>query len=268
MNSQYQLFNDFLQNNVLTPFYDARLKKVASLNLSAVLKSKNPYLFKAKNLELAGDFVKSIVDAYLSSQEETLFGNLLETFAIFVSQTVNGGFKSNFRSVDLEFQRGNIYYIVGIKSGTNWGNADQIAAMKNHFKEAKSKLREQGITDEIVAVNGCMYGVEPHPLKDVRRIRGGSAVPEEPDKVYYKYAGQDFWYFVSGDDDLYRAIIQPIDQEAKKKDAAFKAVYTSKVNAMTEEFILDFMAPDNLIDWVKLIDYVSKRRTGTEPPQW
>jgi hypothetical protein len=34
--------------------------------LASVLKRKNPYLFKAKNIELAGDLVKSVVDAFLS----------------------------------------------------------------------------------------------------------------------------------------------------------------------------------------------------------
>ncbi|MBD0372728.1 MAG: hypothetical protein ICV60_17925 [Pyrinomonadaceae bacterium] len=43
-------------------------------------------LFKAKNIELAQDLVKGIVDAHLSSQEETVFGNLLEGFAIYVSE--------------------------------------------------------------------------------------------------------------------------------------------------------------------------------------
>lgn len=83
------------------------------------MKRKNPYLFKAKNLELASDLVKSIVDAFLSSQEETTFGNLMEGFAIFVSETKYGGFKSKFKSVDLEFERDGMYYIVGIKSGIN-----------------------------------------------------------------------------------------------------------------------------------------------------
>ena len=62
---------------------------------------QNPYLFKAKNIELAQDLVKGIVDAFLSSQEETLFGNLLEGFAVYVSSILYGGFKSEFKSIDL-----------------------------------------------------------------------------------------------------------------------------------------------------------------------
>jgi hypothetical protein len=260
MKRSRELYQAYLIEHVLNPFYAKRLNDLKSMRLEKVLKRKNPYLFKAKNIEIAGDLVKSIVDAFLSSQEETMFGNLLENFAIYVSQITDGGFKSKFKSVDLEFERQGIYYIVGIKSGTNWGNADQINAMKNNFKLAKQVLREQGIVGEIVAVNGCMYGTEANPLRNKRQIKRGVFEPEEPDKVYYKYAGQDFWQFISGDDNLYQEIIIPIDQEAKQKDEAFKTAYSSKVNEMTQEFTQHFMAPNNQIDWVKLIDFVSKRR--------
>lgn len=247
-NYLYQNYYDYLSEEVVTPFYNNRLNSLNKLRLKDVLKRKNPYLFKAKNIELAGDLVKSIVDAFLSSQEETMFGNLLEGFAIHISQTLDNGFKSNFKSVDLEFERDGIYYIVGIKSGTSWANSDQITAMRNNFKIAKQNLRQNGITSEIIAVNGCMYGRETVHLKTNIDI----------DKIYYKYAGQDFWYFISNDDNLYQEIIVPIDEKAKERDEKFKSAYAAKVNEMTQDFILNFMK-NNQIDWVKLIDYVSKR---------
>lgn len=118
MNSlDYELYYEFLTKHVLEPFYAKRLNTLNKLTLEGMLHRKNPYLFKAKNIELAGDLVKSVLDAFLSSAEETTFGNLLETFAIYVSSTVDGGFKSKRKSVDLEFQRNGVYYIVGIKSG-------------------------------------------------------------------------------------------------------------------------------------------------------
>jgi Type II restriction endonuclease EcoO109I len=257
INSVYQHYYDYLADEVITPFYNKRLSGLNELKLADVLKRKNPYLFKAKNIELAGDFVKNIIDAFLSSQEETIFGNLLEGFAVYVSETLYGGFKSTLKSVDLEFERGNIYYIVGIKSGIYWGNADQINKMKDNFKLAKRSLRERGITSEIIAVNGCMYGKDRNPLKDKKRVNGKD-VDEEADKVYYKYAGQAFWNFISEDDDLYQEIIVPIDQKAKERDDIFKAAYAAKVNEMTQDFMKHFMR-ENQIDWIGLVDYVSKR---------
>ncbi|WP_264082453.1 PmeII family type II restriction endonuclease [Nostoc sp. CENA543] len=123
----YQIYHDYLIQHVLTPFYDKRFEKLRNLKLKNVLKRKNPYLFKAKNIERAQDFVDSIITAFLSSQEETIFGNLLEGFAIYISESLYGGFKSKLNSVDLEFERNGTYYIVGIKSGTSWGNSDQIS---------------------------------------------------------------------------------------------------------------------------------------------
>lgn len=243
-----QIYNDYLFNDVLIPFSNKRLEKLHNLNLQEILECKNPYLFKSQNIGIASDFVKTMVNSFLSFQEEIIFNHLLEGFAIYISETLYGGFKSKFNSVDLEFEREGKYYLVGIKSGTNWGNSDQISRMKDNFKKAKIKLREQGKACEIIAVNGCIYGKDKNPLK----------TDADPDKTYYKYAGQDFWSFISEDDNLYQQMIVPIDIEAQKKDEIFKTTYFGKINQMTQEFMQDFMK-NNQIDWVKLVDYVSKR---------
>ncbi|NJL82830.1 MAG: cytosolic protein [Chloroflexaceae bacterium] len=251
--SIYDDYYRYLETEVITPFYETRLEKLNSLKLTDILTRKNPYLLKAKNLEFPGDLVKSIIDAFLSSQEETMFGNLLEGFAVYVSEKLYGGFKSTLRSVDLEFERDGIYYIVGIKSGIYWGNSDQINRMRDNFKAAKITLRQQGISGEIQAVNGCIYGKVRSPLK---------VNSDDPEKNYYKYAGQDFWCFISGDDCLYREIIAPIDREARLKDETFKKSYVSKVNEMTQDFMQRFIT-NNQIDWLKLIDFVSKRHESS-----
>lgn len=245
--TQYQDYYDFLAEHVVTPFYYERLMYLrCAMSLSDVLSRKNPYLLKAKNIASPDELVRSIVDAFLSSQEETMFGNKLEAFAIYVSAKLYGGFKSELPSIDLEFERDNVYYIVGIKSGVNWGNSDQVNRMKDNFKAARKFLIGR---DNIVAVNGCIYGKDGKPFKE----------NPDKDKCYYKYAGQDFWNFVSGDDDLYREIIKPIDEEARTRDEEFKRTYDGKVNSMVKEFSNIFLSDDGLIDWVKLVDYVSKR---------
>jgi hypothetical protein len=178
--SSYQHYYAYLAEHVITPFYENRLNNLKQLNLHGVLKRKNPYLFKAKNIEVAGELVKSIVDAFLSSQEETIFGNLLEGFAIYVSKSLYSGFKSELKSVDLEFVRDGVYHIVGIKSGVNWGNSDQVNKMRDNFKVARDILRERGITNEIVAVNGCIYGKDNVPFKTHKDAE--SSITSTPDK--------------------------------------------------------------------------------------
>lgn len=244
----YQKIYQYLSDEVISRFYQQRLTKLLELNLLEVLKRKNPYLFKAKNLEIPSDLVRGILDAYLSAQEETLFGGFLENLAIFISNDVDKGIKSKFKSVDLEFKRDDKYFIVGIKSGPNWANSDQLAQMKTNFKLARLALRQQNLEMEIVAVNGCIYGKERQSFKQ----------DPDPEKNYYKYCGQEFWHFISGDLELYRKLIEPLDREAKKKDEKFKEAYVRKLNEMTSEFMKDFLT-DHQIDWVKLVDFVSKK---------
>ena len=246
----YKKLNAFIASDVIKPFYDIRLIRLKSAKLSDISKRKNPYLFKAKNIETAGDFAKSILDAFLSSQEETIFGDLMENLAIHVCHEVFHGKKAEegiYRSVDLIFERDKKTYVVGIKSGPNWGNADQVNTMRKNLRNAKKLFKAAG-EKEIISVNGCMYGRDNSPHK----------VNKNPDLSYYKICGQAFWELISGDDQLYKKLIQPLDKEAKKRDEVFKELYVKKINEMTKDVVDRFYTKDNL-DWDKIIDYVSKK---------
>ena len=110
----------FIEPNIQA-FHQRRLESLQKVKLDDILKSKNPYLYKAKNITTAHDLVKSLLDAHLSSQEETIFGGFLEELARFVSKEIYGGKKSSAEGIDLEFEKNNIKYIVTIKSGPSWG---------------------------------------------------------------------------------------------------------------------------------------------------
>ena len=79
--------------------------------MKAVLKHKNPYLFKVKNITTAGDFIKTVLDAHLSSQEETLFGSFLEGLAIYICNYVYRGSKSSAEGIDLELEKDGQRYL-------------------------------------------------------------------------------------------------------------------------------------------------------------
>jgi hypothetical protein len=101
-------------------FHQNRLEKLEGLKLNTVLLRKNPYLFKAKNILTSEQLVRNVLDAYLSSQEETLFGNFLEGVAIYVCGIVYDGRKpstSALEGIDLVFNNDNRIFIVEIKSG-------------------------------------------------------------------------------------------------------------------------------------------------------
>ncbi len=247
----YDKLNAFIASDIIQPFYKIRLERLEFAKLANIAKRKNPYLFKAKNIETAGDLAKGLLDAFLSSQEETIFGDLMENLAIHVCHQVFNGAKAQqgkYRSVDLIFERDGKTYIVGIKSGPNWGNSDQINIMRKNFKKARALIRSELGKKDLVAVNGCIYGKDNVPHK----------VNKDPDISYYKICGQAFWELISGDDQLYKKLIQPLDKEAKKRDEIFKKLYIKKINEMTKDIIYLFYAKNNL-DWDKIIEYVSKK---------
>ena len=146
----------FVEANI-PAFHQNRIEKLKRLKLKTILKRKNPYLFKVKNITTAGDFIKTILDAYLSSQEETLFGGFLEELARFICHSVYGGQKSAAEGIDLELVKDSIRYIITIKSGPSWGNSSQISRMKDNFRKAKRILKTNSLTPQhIVAINGSL----------------------------------------------------------------------------------------------------------------
>src|SRR3989344_3368585 len=113
---------DYAENNI-SIFHQKRLDCVQNnINLLKILKQKNPYLFKAKNILTAQDLIKGFLDAFLQSQEETLFGSFIEGLAIFVCDKVYGAKKSKLTGIDLEFEKDQVIHVVEIKAGWNWGN--------------------------------------------------------------------------------------------------------------------------------------------------
>ena len=210
---------DYVAANIQV-FHQKRLDSLQKLKMLDVVRRKNPYLFKAKDINTAPEFVKTILDAFLSSQEEGIFGGFLEELAIFISSQVYGGQKSAAEGIDLEFEKDNTRYIVSIKSGPNWGNSDQKKKMQSNFKRAKQTLSVSPSSMNVVAVNGCCYGKDRKPNKG----------------DYWKLCGQQFWKFISGDDSLYTGIIEPLGHQAKEKNEQFMREYAKVINRFTAEF--------------------------------
>jgi hypothetical protein len=228
----------------ISSFHQSRIDKLKTLKLKTILKKKNPYLFKAKYFPTASDIVKSLTDAFISSAEETIFGDWLEGLAIFVCGKIYDGRKSSTTGIDLEFDKDHVRYIVSIKSGPNWGNSSQVAKMKADFTKAKRTIRTSKSNMEIVAVNGCCYGIDNNPDKG----------------EYFKYCGQDFWYFISGEKMLYTNIIEPLGTKAKEKNEEFQKNYSEMINRFTKEFIDEFCTKDGAIDWNKMVQFNSKSK--------
>ncbi|MCF8382109.1 MAG: cytosolic protein [Chlorobium sp.] len=239
----YESLNDvstYVENNIGT-FHQKRIASLDGLSLKKVLKRKNPYLFKAKYVLTAEEIIRGLVDAHISSNEETIFGDWLEGLAIFINGKVYGGWKSGIDGIDLEFDNDGQRFMVNIKSGPNWGNASQIKKMKSDFRTAAKTLRTSNSGLQVVAINGCCYGKSTNPDKG----------------DYYKYCGQKFWEFISGNAELYTEIIEPLGHKAKEKNDEFQQSYAQRINMFTKTFTCEYCKDNGTIDWKKLVEFNS-----------
>ncbi|MCP4425651.1 MAG: cytosolic protein [Chloroflexi bacterium] len=231
--------NEFANENIVA-FHSKRIGSLENLKLAKLLK-KNPYLFKAKNIQTAGELMTGLLDAFLSSSEEKLFGDFLEDLAIFVASQTCGGHKSTAPGVDLEFQNKDIHYIVSVKSGPNWGNSSQQSKLADDLQKAVRRVKQSQLGKNTQPVLGICYG-----KTRTNFLRG-----------YLKVVGQNFWYLISENEDLYTDIIEPIGYRAKEHNEAFSSEKARVTNQFTREFIDRFCDDDGAIDWIKLVEFNS-----------
>ncbi len=238
----------FVQS-IIREFHNTKLASLEIVSVQDILKRKNPYLYKAKGIQSARDLVKYLLDAYLSSQEETLFGAVLEQLAVFISERESGGRKSTTEGIDLEFNRGSKHYIITIKSGPNWGNSSQIKKMELDFTKAIKVYKTNnphGI--EVVAINGCCYGRDDKPEKG----------------KYQKLCGQRFWEFLSGDPDMYQAIVEPIGHDARTRNDEFQKNYEKLIDQFMIVVMNEFYS-DGALDWSKIVQFNSAKGAVLRP---
>lgn len=231
---------DYIKSNI-QDFHTRRLESLQNLKFEGVLRRKNPYLFKAKNINTAEAFVKSLLDSHLSSQEEGIFGDFLEGLARFVCEKALNGIKSSAEGIDIEFEKDSTRYLLAIKSGPNWGNSQQIARLHDNFKKAKRILSTSRGVKNVVAVNGCCYGRKYHD-----------------NGVYIIICGKKFWELISEDDRMFIDIIKPLEYRAKKKNEEFLEAYDVVINKFTEKFLLEYCERGK-INWEKIVRLNSDR---------
>lgn len=83
--------------NALDIFYSTLIDKIDGLDIKKVMKRKNPYLYRAKAMQSASEIVESVLNAFVTSSEETIFGNcFFEPIAIAAS----GGNKALAEGID------------------------------------------------------------------------------------------------------------------------------------------------------------------------
>ena len=171
--------------SALETFYGTLIEKIDGLNIQKVMKRKNPYLYRAKAMQSATEIVDSVLTAFVSSSEETIFGNcFFEPIAIAAS----GGNKALAEGIDIMIQNNetNTISAIAVKSGPSVFNADSKKRQEQNFTAA-SKLAQQAKARYEAYIGYC-YG---------KKKESGRGKP----KMYQELAGKRFWAELTGDEE-------------------------------------------------------------------
>jgi len=223
----------------LEAFYKNLINKLDTLNIKAVIRRKNPYLFRAKAMNGASQIVEALLSAFISSSEETIFGNVFfEPVAIVAAQ----GQKALAEGVDIMFERADTIYAIAVKSGTSVFNASSRKKQEQNFMAAQ-KLAQQA-KKRFVPIVGYSYG---------RKNTSDRGMP----KFYTELAGQKFWAELTGDEDFYLKLIQYMKELPEKYIDDFDVAYQKAANKLVRGFTIEFCNEDGSINWEKLVKFNS-----------
>jgi len=224
----------------LQDFYERRLKRIDGLELKRVLARKNPYLYKALATEKASDIVEKILSDFVSSSDETIFGDaFFEPIALMVS----GGKTSEAPGVDFSVETKNKFTAVALKSGPNIYNSSQKKRQSDEFNSLRSRLLK--LHKQFDPILGHAYGkLNKEPEKDIS---------------YRDLSGQAFWEEITEDPEFYLKLIQLMKEKPREYKRKYQVAWDAAVNRFTLEFAKEFCFKDGRIDWGKFTRYVSGR---------
>jgi len=77
---------------------------------------------------------------------------------------------------------------------------------------------------------------------------------------YFKKCGQSFWTLISGDENFYIEIIEPLGHQARERNEEFYTRRAMVVNTFVREFTQEFCSPYGAILWDKLVKFNSEAR--------
>lgn len=180
----------------------------------------------------------SVLTAFVSSNEETIFGNcFFEPVAI----TASNGNKALAEGIDIMLQD-NETNTIAVKSGPSVFNADSKKKQEQNFMAA-SKLAQQAKARYEAYIGYC-YG---------KKKDSGRGKP----KIYQELARKNFWWKLTGEEDFYIKLIEYMGDLPEKYVARFQESYIKASNRLVREFSNNFCAEDGSIDWEKLVKFNS-----------
>ena len=110
-------------NEDVVTFHHMRCKSLEEIRLKQVLKKKGLYLYRARNIWVASDLVKSLLEDLVSSFDETIFRQFLDDIALFIVSKAERGTKSVSRDHEAEFTYRDTRHVIFVKARLSYGKA-------------------------------------------------------------------------------------------------------------------------------------------------
>ena len=231
---------------LLVRLYGKRFAALDKLTLERLL-AKNPYLYRALGISDASEFIHQLMIAFVSSSDETIFGNdFFEPLAIFAAKN-SATTKRELRSVsvgagagqDIAIETANAYLAISVKSGTNIFNSQSSKGQGSEFQALQSRLKK--LNKMFRPIIGYGYGR--------KTLRAASTVE--------KLAGQAFWELLSGESDFYLRISRSMEQFSISHGAEYKIKFETKRHQLLRDFMIDYVRQDGVILWDKVVAFNS-----------
>jgi hypothetical protein len=239
---------------LLEDFFQSRRAKLGELRLVDILRRKNPYLYRARGVSSAAEIVREILEAFVTSSDEGVFGNVFfEPLAKWAAEEAARGSVgtvvsvSGAQGVDVTIEDAVCYAAIAVKSGIHVFNAQSRRRQAQDFEALRSRMAKLG--KRFDAIVGYSYG-RKRPRADSE-----TAVKE--------LAGQAFWRMLTGEDDFYTRFMQAMKELPRRHAPLFQEEFAKAENRLVREFLFHFSGPDGGIDWMKLAEFNS----GSNPPK-
>lgn len=228
--------------SLLDQFYARRIQKLDSLQLKGALRRKNPYLFHAVGYQKASDIVEALLQAYMSSSDEGIFG---DAFFEPLAKAVSGGTVSPTQGVDVVIEDQQRYLAIAVKSGPAVFNAQSKRRQNQDFLALRSRMLK--VQKQFDALVGYGYGRK--------------AANPTGERIFREASGQAFWHELTGDEQFYLRILRVMRERPALHKVNFDLAWAAAVNRFTAAFVNEFCLPDGSIDWETLLQFNS----GSKP---
>lgn len=224
------------------------MAKLSELTLRKLLQ-KNPYLYRSIGVNSASDYISAALDAFISSSDETIFGNeFFEPLAKWAAEeafrdqkdiTVQVGGGSGF---DISIESPKEYRAIAVKSGKNIFNVQSGKQQNTEFSALQARIRkEKKVFHPII---GFGYGRKKQKKSNPETI---------------KLAGQAFWEEITGEANFYVRMSSALGNKPIQLATEFKLAYDKSRNKLEKEFHMQYTDSNGGVGWENVIAFSSAK---------